>query len=189
MRSKAGASSKQIRKVLWTHAHHSCQLHHRQAVLQMSVNVIENGPKSIGGEAFARWRACLGCRGVTPYEIAGKCSAQLAKISRSGMAAGAQLFLNCRQQALHLQIAYPEVQHERRSTPRSIFFLTASFQHSFVEAHHDGMAGTSGGQTDLGSLGNHVDIAGHESAKLLAARATNFESRRTGQLHDHVVEL
>src|SRR5689334_12052782 len=93
--SKPCASPKQICKVLRAHPHHSCQLSHRQAVLQMAVNMIEHGPESIGRQAFAQWGTCLGCRRVTPYQIAGECSAKLAKITRSGMAAGSQLLLNC----------------------------------------------------------------------------------------------
>src|SRR5258705_11154319 len=93
MRSKAGASSKQVRKMLWAHAHHSRQLNYRQAVLQMGVNVIKNRSESNGWEAFAQWRACLGCCGVTTYEIARECSTYLAKISRSGIAADSQFLL------------------------------------------------------------------------------------------------
>src|SRR5882762_3813263 len=128
-------------------------------------------------------------RRVTPYEIAGQCRAKLPKISTPGMATGPQLLLSRRQQALQLEIAYPEMQHQRRSTPNSIFFFTAPLQHSVVEAHHDGVTGAAGVQSDLGSLGNNVDIARHESAKLLTARAANFDSGGTGQLHDHVVDL
>src|SRR5215470_932174 len=105
------------------------------------------------------------------------------------MAAGSQFLLNCRQQTLQLQIAYPQMKHQRRSMPNPIFYRAAAFKRPVVETQDDGVTRTSGVQADLRSLGNHVNIAGNESAKLLAAGAGDFECRRTGQVHDQVVQL